>query len=555
MKSTDSKPEMGQRTLIHRGLLAIGVLAALYLVSRHNYLVFHTLAEFFSIAVAWSIFLIFWNTKDIIENKSFILLGISYLFIGAIDLMHTLSYKGMGVLGPETGANPATQLWIFARYMESLTLCVFASMKVKEVNAGRTIVLFGAVVLLGLLSIFYWENFPACFIDGSGLTMFKIFSEYLICAILIVAVLFLKGNKKNIDTAVYRSMFAAIILTILAELSFTFYVSVYGLSNLLGHYFKIVSLYFVYRALVRSGLSRPYATLFRNIAKERESLRISKRSLQKKEQTLRAMFNASPMAMVLLDGNGMILDANDELASRLKKGREKILGKCIWDLMPAKVRDHRKTQVDSVFETGTPFSGQDKRGTVWNEYHIHPAITNDKNDIEAVIVEALDISQQKRFEEELHFQALLLDQISDRITATDLEGNITYVNQAEMIAMQRSREELIGQNVTVFGEDPSRGATQQEIIDSTLEKGRWNGEIINYPTGGSEIWMQCRTQLFKNESGNPIGMIGIATDVTEQMAAKKALQESQKKYQQLVSCLINFIRIFGNFKFNKNHCI
>ena len=232
--------------------------------------------SFFSIAVAWSLFLIFWNTKEIIENKSLILLGISYLFIGSIDLMHTLSYKGMGVLGPESGANPATQLWIFARYIESLTLCVFASMKIKEVNAGKTILLLSAVVSVGLLSIFYWENFPVCYIDGVGLTNFKIFSEYLIGAILIAALLLLRMNKKNLDHTVYRCMLAAIILSILAELSFTFYVSVYGLSNLLGHYFKIVSFYFVYRALIRSGLSRPYAILFRNLEEKKESLRTSK---------------------------------------------------------------------------------------------------------------------------------------------------------------------------------------------------------------------------------------------------------------------------------------
>ena len=258
------------------------------------------------------------------------------------------------------------------------------------------------------------------------------------------------------------------------------------------------------------------------------------------------MFNASPMAMVLLDKNGIVLDSNEEHANRLKTNREKILGKCIWNLLPEIVRERRKTQVDSVFETGIPFLGQDKRGAIWNEYHIHPAIRNDKNEIEAVIVESLNITDRKRFEEELRFQALLLDQISDRITATDLEGNITYVNQAVMIATQRSRGELIGQNVKVFGEDPSKGATQQEIINNTLEKGYWIGDVVNYRPDGSEMHMQCRTQVFKDESGTLIGMVGISTDVTEQMAAKKVLQENQKKYQQLVELSPNLVAVHIN---------
>lgn len=532
MKAPDLKPSIFQRNLIFRVLFGIGILVALYMVSRHNYLVFHTLAEFFSIAVAWSLFLIFWNTREVIENKSLILLGICYFFIGVIDLMHTLSYKGMGVLGPETGANPATQLWIFARYMESLTLCVFASMRIRAVYTGRTILLFCAVVSLGLLSIFYWNNFPACYIDGIGLTKFKIFSEYLICVILIVALLLLKINKKCLDHTVYRSMIAAIILTIFAELAFTFYVSVYGLSNLLGHYFKILSFYFVYRALIRSGLSRPYTILFQNIEEEKEALKKSQQELHNSEQTLRAMFNATPLAMVLLDKKGIILDSNEEHANRLKTSREKILGKCIWNLLPEVVSERRKTRVESVFETGTPVSEQDKRGTTWNEYHIHPAIRNDKNEIEAVIVEALDITDRKRFEEELRFQSLLLDQISDRITATDLEGNITYVNQAVMTATQRSREELIGQNVKIYGQDPSQGATQQEIIKNTLEKGHWSGEIINHKPDGTKMHMQCRTQLIKDESDTQIGMVGISTDITYR-------REKEAEYSKILHTTID----------------
>ena len=275
MNSSNPTPGLYQRDYLFGALFGISVLGALYMVSTHNYLVFHTLAEFISIAVAWSLFLIFWNTRKILENKPLILLGIAYLFIGFIDLMHTLSYKGMGVLYPETGANPATQLWILARYMECLTLCAFASMRIKEVNTGRTILFFSAVTSLGLLSIFYWKNFPVCYLDGVGLTKFKIISEYLICACLILALWLLKIKKKFLDEVVYRSMITAVVLTMFAELAFTFYVSVYDLSNLLGHYFKLLSFYFVYRALIWSGLSHPYTTLFCNMEKEKELLKVS----------------------------------------------------------------------------------------------------------------------------------------------------------------------------------------------------------------------------------------------------------------------------------------
>jgi hypothetical protein len=92
-------------------LLAILLLLGLYAISRSNYLLFHSLAEIFSIVVACSIFMIVWNSRRFIENSYFILIGIAYLFVGFMDLLHTLAYTGMGVFA-ESDTNLPTQLWI-----------------------------------------------------------------------------------------------------------------------------------------------------------------------------------------------------------------------------------------------------------------------------------------------------------------------------------------------------------------------------------------------------------------------------------------------------------
>jgi len=404
LSDTGLKNDLIQKDLIQRALFGIGILAALYMVSRHNYLVFHTLAEFFSIAVAWSLFLIFWNTREVIENKPLILLGVSYLFVGSIDLMHTLSYKGMGVLGPETGANPATQLWIFARYLESLTLFVFASMRIKEVNAGRAILFFSAVVLLGLLSIFYWETFPLCYVDGIGLTKFKIFSEYLICGILILALLLLKTNKAFLDEAVYRNMVAAIILTISAELAFTFYVSVYGLSNLLGHFFKIASFYFVYRALVRSGLSRPYATLFRNIEMEKEALRIS-------EKKHREILKTAIDGFWLTDRNGRIRQVNESYCLMSGYGEQELLGMTISDIEALETSADVDAHMEKVVaESGDRFETRHRRkdGT---EFDVEISVQYQSMTGE-VFAFIRDITDQKKDTAKLERATDLLGQIS-----------------------------------------------------------------------------------------------------------------------------------------------
>lgn len=101
-------------------IAGILVFLGLYLTSLYHYLLFHSLAEIFSITIACGIFMIAWNSRQFFANNYLLFIGIAYLFVAGVDLIHTLAYKGMGVFeGYET--NLATQLWIATRYGKPFT--------------------------------------------------------------------------------------------------------------------------------------------------------------------------------------------------------------------------------------------------------------------------------------------------------------------------------------------------------------------------------------------------------------------------------------------------
>jgi PAS domain S-box-containing protein len=261
------------------GLAALVVLIGLYLASLYNYLLFHSLAEGFSIVIACGIFIVAWNTRRYITNHYLLFLGIAYLFVGILDFAHTLAYKGMGVL-PTYGANAATQLWIAARYLQALALLAAPLLLRRRIRPEFYVIGCGAVTVLLLLAIFAWRIFPDCFLEGAGgLTPFKIASEYAISAILLLAGGLVWHHRDEFDRQVLRWLLLSILLTVLAELAFTAYVSVYDFANLLGHYLKIVSLYFLYLAIINTGLTRPYDLLFRDLNRHREWLRVTLESI------------------------------------------------------------------------------------------------------------------------------------------------------------------------------------------------------------------------------------------------------------------------------------
>lgn len=267
--TTDSFPNAPASSAGHslwlRRLLAILVLGGLYLASRWNYLLFHSLVEIFSIAVAGALFSVAWTSRRYGHNPYLLFIGIAYLFVGGIDLLHTLSYKGMTIFRDYDYY--AVQLWIGARYLESISLLFAFLFGFRDRLFRPERVLTGYAIATGLLiaSIFVWRTFPECFIDGVGLTSFKKNSEYVICAILLLDIGLLFQYRTRFGDYIFRLLLWSLACTIASELAFTYFVDHYGFFNLVGHYFKLFSFWLIYRATVETSIEQPYQMIFHDL--------------------------------------------------------------------------------------------------------------------------------------------------------------------------------------------------------------------------------------------------------------------------------------------------
>lgn len=252
-------------------MLTMLLFSALYLASRYNYLLFHTTAEIFSIVIAFSIFILVLNIRSYLKNHYFFILGVAYLFVGAVDLLHTLAYEGMGIFGSNE-TNHATQLWIIARYSESISLLIALYFVTRKTKLSVLFAIYFIAHAVILSSVFIFDLFPVCFQEGVGLTPFKIINEYVIMAILGFALWGLVRNRGSFDRTVMRLLAGSIITTILAESAFTRYVSAYGTANMIGHFLKILSFFFIYKAIIQVGIQHPFSSFFRELTQKEKKL-------------------------------------------------------------------------------------------------------------------------------------------------------------------------------------------------------------------------------------------------------------------------------------------
>lgn len=217
-------------------------------------------------------------------------LGVSFLFVAFLDLFHTLSYKGMGVF-PQDNPDFATQVWVASRLLESTAILAAPLFLKRNLNLKAIFWLY--LILSGtiLWLIFYAGFFPVCYIPGKGLTLFKSTSEYIISGIFISGIFHLVKKKDELNYAVYKLLVISITFSIASELAFSRYSQLHDFLNITGHMLKFISVYLIYKAIIQTGLKRPYDLLFKNLNEQKEEINRQKEQLEEANSAQKKFFS------------------------------------------------------------------------------------------------------------------------------------------------------------------------------------------------------------------------------------------------------------------------
>jgi PAS domain S-box-containing protein len=525
----------GAAALPARLLVPTGVALVTWWAAGIGYLFAHTLAELFSIVIAITAMVVASTSRQFTRNHFAVLASVAIGWAAGIDLLHTLVFKGMQLL-PGNDANPSVQLWVAARFLQTVGMLMAPLALQRELRVGWLHLGFGGASVL-TVGLIFGGHFPVGYVEGQGLTPFKIYTEYVIMALLGVSALWLRHRRHLTTPDLYWGMTTATLLMIATEFAFTRYVSVYAPANLIGHVLKIYAYWFVYLALVRTTLQEPFSMLSRIVSS----------------------YDAVPDPTLIIDVDGRIRQANQAAARLSGQPMERLVGQsshdCFHDPSLSPSDCPVCARVGQVRQAFTQLL--ELPGPRYVECTVTPCQQVDEGNLRVQVLH--DVSHQKQVELELAEHRRMLEQRVAERTA-ELQATTQTLNQANErfeailngasagIMLVRDRriqqcnqrlaeltgyrmDELVGQPTQLLYADPQVWLQAGQELYGELAAGRQYAQIqLARRKDGSTFWVRLSASALEARDLSK-GIVGMIEDISAERQAAEALRLANEQQQ------------------------
>ncbi len=271
------------------------------------------------------------------------------------------------------------------------------------------------------------------------------------------------------------------------------------------------------------------------------------------EERFRTIVEASKDAVIAINSNGEVVIFNAAAEKMFGCAKETMTGQPLDCLIPEEYRSRHGANVRAFFKSGKPDGAVNQTlelpalRTDGTQFPIELSLSSARyRDQHLVVAIIRDITERREAELELRKFKSVSDRTPHGHAIVDLEGHVLYINEA-FAAMHGYRpEELLGQHLSVFHTEEQ--LKQVEALNKPLAQGGSfsNEEVWHKRRDGSVFPTLMDGIVITDESGSPVFMSGMATDITHHKEADEALRTAEEQLRSTLSSMSDLVFVLDH---------
>ncbi|MGZ6673506.1 MAG: PAS domain S-box protein [Solirubrobacteraceae bacterium] len=240
-------------------------------------------------------------------------------------------------------------------------------------------------------------------------------------------------------------------------------------------------------------------------------------------------------------------DAEDFRITAWNRGAERLYGFSGEEVLGRPARevasfpgDQARLRLEAeLLETGrsrVEFEARHKDGSPVEVELFAVAVLDERGETTGYLGIHRDITERKRSEERLAYQARLLENIADAVLATDAEFVLTAWNRGAEQMFGWTAQEAIGQRIDELIPTSLSDEEMAAELGDLAKTGSWRGEATWCGKHGKPVIAEGLTVALRSDRGQTSGYVCIMRDLTEPQQDRTAL-EARARQQALLSDL------------------
>ncbi len=271
------------------------------------------------------------------------------------------------------------------------------------------------------------------------------------------------------------------------------------------------------------------STIIRDISEQKKAAK----ALLESEKHLRLLTDNMVDIISQTDANLNLIYVSPSLERILGHPPSNFLGKSLIDWLHPEDRERSLKQAAEARQKRLPSILLEYRWRHENGHYLWiesatRLLYDEAGNSKGAIFASRDISEKKAYEKQLIRFATIIEQASEEVLITDIEGTIQYINPSFEKNTGYAKNELLGQKPSILKSGMHDPLFYQDLWETILDKKTWKGFIHNRTKNGQIILHDVRIMPILNAKQNISTFVSIRRNITEQTKMEQQLRQSQK---------------------------